>query len=181
MIIGKKILHFKEIDSTNEEARRLIKKGSGEGLVVVADMQTKGRGKPGSGWFSPKGNLYFSAVVKPYRNPKDLAPITLLGALAARSVIMSNSKLPVLIKWPNDLRIHGKKVGGILTERMPSGQIIIGIGVNLNSRRLDFPDNLRSSATSFRIEAGKRFSIDSFISQLVPELDRQYRSFLQRS
>lgn len=177
MIIGKRVLHYKEVDSTNEEARRLVKRGEGEGLVVAADMQTEGRGKPGSKWFSPKGNIYLSAVVKPYKNPKDLSPITLLGALAARAAITRASKLPVTIKWPNDLRIHGKKVGGVLTERMPSGHLIIGIGINLNN----VPAEVKRAATSLRTLTGKRFEPAKIADSLISELDKEYCLFLKKA
>ncbi len=176
MIIGKKILHYRTIDSTNTEARRLIKKGEGEGLVVTAGRQTKGRGKPGAKWFSPEGNLYLSAVAKPYKNPKDLSSITLLGALAARAAMIRLSKLPVAIKWPNDLRIRGKKVGGVLTERLPSGHLIIGIGLNLNS----VPAEVQRTATALRILTGKSFDPKKFSAALIKELDREYLAYLSK-
>lgn len=176
MIIGKKYFHYKKIDSTNEEARRLIKKGLGEGLVVTADTQTKGKGKPGSRWLSPKGNLYFSAVIKPYKNPKDLAPITLLGALAARTMISKVAKLAVVIRWPNDLRVHGKKAGGVLTERLPSGHLIIGIGINVAVS----PIGLKRRATSLKAETGKSFSLARCVKILSRELDREYLAYLSK-
>ncbi|MBN3032606.1 MAG: biotin--[acetyl-CoA-carboxylase] ligase [Candidatus Saganbacteria bacterium] len=179
-IIGKKIVRCRTIDSTSDEARRLIKKGGGEGLVVVAGRQTRGRGKPGSAWFSPPGNLYFSAVVKPYKDPRDLAPLTLLSALAARALIVRLAKLPVVIKWPNDLRVRGKKVGGILTERLPSGHIIIGIGLNVNAPRRAFPAPLRASATSLAIEAKRKFNLARCAALLSGLLDREYREFLEK-
>jgi BirA family biotin operon repressor/biotin-[acetyl-CoA-carboxylase] ligase len=146
-------------------------------LVVVADMQTKGRGKPGSSWFSPKGNLYFSAVVKPFKNPKDLVSLTLLGALAARAMINKISKLPVVIKWPNDIRVHGRKVGGVLTERLPSGHLIIGIGINLNN----VPAEVKRTATSLRMLTGKRFEPKKIADSLITELDKEYRLFLKKA
>lgn len=176
MIIGKKHLHYKKIDSTSEEARRLIKKGFGEGLIVTAGAQTKGKGKPGSRWISPKGNLYFSAVVKPYKNPKDLAPITLLGALAARAMISKVAKLAVVIKWPNDLCIHGKKVGGVLTERLPSGHLIIGIGINVAVS----PRELKGRATSLKAESQKSFPLKRCIEILSRELNREYLAYLSK-
>lgn len=173
MIIGKKIVHYNELDSTNTEARRLIKKGAGEGLVVIADCQTKGKGKPGSGWESPAGNLYLSAVVKPYKNQRELAPIVLLGALAGRAAL----GLPAVIKWPNDLLAGGKKIGGVLTERLPDGHLIIGIGLNLNV----VPAAVRRTATSLRAETGKKADPEKFAAALIAALDLEYRSFLKRS
>ena len=176
MIIGQRIIHYPAVDSTNEAARRLIKQGLGEGLVVVAERQTKGRGKPGSRWFSPRGNLYFSAVIEPYKNPRELAPITLIGALAARAVLMRLAKLPVIIKWPNDLQIHGRKVGGILTERLSSGQVIIGIGLNLNS----VPAEVKRTAVSLRQLTGKKYLPRTALRRLNIELDKEYQLFLKR-
>ena len=180
-MIGKKIVHYKTVGSTNDEARRLIKQGEGEGLVVIADNQTAGKGKPGSRWFSPPGNLYFSAVVKPYKNPKDLAPVTLLSALAARAMISKVSKLPVVIKWPNDLLIRGKKVGGILTEGLASGHLIIGLGININNDRRTLPEELKESATSLKIETGRKISLKKCEALLIDFLDVEYRAFLQKN
>lgn len=181
MIIGKKLLRLGTIDSTSDAARREIEHGAGEGLVVVAESQTKGRGKPGSGWFSPPGNVYFSAVVKPYRNARDLAPLTLLAALAVRKTIFRLTKLSAVIKWPNDLRLRGKKVAGILTERLPAGQVIIGIGLNVNVARRTFPAKLRESSTSLRVETGKKFSLARCVKLLTEELDKEYLAYLNKN
>ena len=180
MIIGKKVIHYQTIDSTNEEARRLIGQGAGEGIVLVAEKQTKGKGKPGSAWFSPEGNLYFSAVVKPRRNPKELSPITLLGALAARSAINKIARLAVVIKWPNDILINGKKAGGVLVERVPSGHLIIGIGINLNSDKESFPGEIKDISTSLKVETGKHYDIESFAKSLIFELDLEYLAYLSK-
>ncbi len=180
MIIGKKIVRLDSIDSTSDEARRRIKNSEGEGLAVIAKRQSRGRGKPGSAWFSPPGNLYLSVVIKPYKNPKDLVPITLLGALAARAMIVSLTKLPVVIKWPNDLRVHGKKIGGVLTERLASGHVIIGLGLNINSERRAFPAELKASATSLKIESGKKFALNKCAASLLRELDCEYLAYLSK-
>jgi BirA family biotin operon repressor/biotin-[acetyl-CoA-carboxylase] ligase len=176
LIIGRRIIHYKTLDSTSTEARRLIRQGAGEGLVVIADRQTAGRGKPGSRWHSPPGNLYFSAVVKPFKNPRELAPITLLGALAARAVIERKTRLPVVIKWPNDLLVRGRKVGGILTERLPSGHLIIGIGLNVNS----IPPEVKQTATSLRRLTGKKYPARKMAVGLSAALDREYKLFLKK-
>lgn len=177
-IIGKKIVHLKEIDSTNEEARRLIGAGEGEGLVVIADRQTRGKGKPGSSWFSPPGNLYLSAVIKPYRNQRELAAVTLFSALAVRTAILKLTGLPAVIKWPNDLRLHGKKVAGILTERLASGQIIIGIGLDVNLTGRTLPAALRATTTSLRLATGRKYSLASCATVLLAQLNEEYRAFL---
>jgi BirA family biotin operon repressor/biotin-[acetyl-CoA-carboxylase] ligase len=144
MIIGKNIVSFDTLDSTSDEARRRIRQGEGEGLVVMAASQSAGHGKPGAKWYSPRGNLYLSAVVAPRRNPGDLAILTLTTALAGRSCLQRFVKLPIIIKWPNDLLVRQKKIAGILIEGVPSGQLIIGIGINLAS----IPDEVSATATS---------------------------------
>ena len=180
-IIGKKIIHYKEIDSTNDEAKRLLRKGIEEGTVIIADRQTKGRGKPGSIWFSPLGvGVYLSVVLKPFKNPKDLAPTTLLGA---RSVVRTIEKIGGLrseIKLPNDVMLNGKKVSGILVERRASGYLIIGIGVNVNNPIGSFPDEIRDSATSLKIESNKNYSVQEFIDKLLSEMDKEYLAYLKK-
>jgi BirA family biotin operon repressor/biotin-[acetyl-CoA-carboxylase] ligase len=181
LIIGKKLVHLPATDSTSDEARRLIKKGEGEGLAVLSDRQTRGRGKPGSAWFSPPGNLYLSVVIKPRKNAGELAAVTLFSALAVRALIVKLTQLPAVIKWPNDLRLNGKKTAGILTERLASGHVIIGIGLNLNSGRRDWPAELRRTATSLRIETAKQYSPGTCAALLCSLLDAEYRAFLEQN
>jgi len=179
MIIGKKIIRYKEVDSTNDEARRLIGEGEGEGLVVAAESQNKGRGKPGSGWFSPAGSgVYLSAVVKPYRNPGDLGPVVLLGARSVVNAIRKMAGIKAEIKPPNDVLIGGRKICGVLVERMAPGQIIIGIGVNINNAKGAFPDDLRDKATSLMIETGRQYDVRELTRTLIAELDKEYLAYL---
>ena len=176
MIVGKEIIYFDSIDSTSDEARRRIKGGEGEGLVVVASEQTAGRGKPGSIWHSPPGNFYLSAVIRPYRNPGELVSLTLLSAVAVSAALGRFSDLPIVVKWPNDLMAGGKKLGGILVEGMASGHLIIGIGVNLAI----IPEDMRDRATSIYHETGKMIERDQFSAAVLQELDRFYLAYLGR-
>ena len=180
MIIGKKIIFYPEIDSTSEEAKRLIKKGAGEGLVIVAEKQTSGRGKPGNQWYSPIGGVYLSAVVKPFVNPKDISPITILGAQAALASILKIINIKGMIKLPNDVLIRQKKVGGVLVERLASGHLIIGIGVNINNEEGSFPEEIAKTATSFKIETGHKFTVKQVSQTLIEELDAQYLEYLNK-
>jgi BirA family transcriptional regulator, biotin operon repressor / biotin---[acetyl-CoA-carboxylase] ligase len=176
-IIGNKIVRYKEIDSTSDEAKRLIKKGALEGTVVVAGTQTEGKGKPGSGWFSPPDyGVYLSVILKPFKNPNDLPSITIIGAEAVIRVIKKVSNLTANIKLPNDVLINGKKIAGILTERDSSGNLIIGVGVNINNPPNSFPPDL--TATSLRIESGKEHNLKAFIDLFLTELDREYLAYL---
>ncbi|MFC1568465.1 biotin--[acetyl-CoA-carboxylase] ligase [Candidatus Margulisiibacteriota bacterium] len=179
MIIGKQIINYQEIGSTNDEAKRLVKKGQGEGLVVVAQEQTAGRGKPGSRWFSPAGSgCYLSAVVKPFKNPQDLGPITLLGARAVVGAIAELTGLQAVIKPPNDVLLRAKKISGVLVERLATGEVIIGIGVNVGNPAGSFPDDIKDSATSLLIESKKRFGLKEVSAILLARLDQEYLAYL---
>ena len=180
-IIGKKIIHYKEIGSTNDEAKRLIKEGLGEGAVILTDSQSRGRGKPGSSWFSsPGAGIYLSAIVKPYKYRKDLAPMTLVGAESVVSAIEKIAGLKAQIKLPNDVFLNDKKVSGILVERMASGHLIIGIGVNVNNSAGSFPPEIRNTATSLRIESGRDFDLGGFLNRLISELNKEYLAYLAK-
>lgn len=114
--------------------------GAGEWTVVVAESQSRGRGKPGTSWYSPPGGLYFSVILKPRKNPPDLSPIT---RLAAEAVVKALSGLNPQIKPPNDILIDGKKACGILTEKIGES-LIIGIGLNVDMK--EFPAGLDANS-----------------------------------
>ena len=130
-IVGKRILFLEEVDSTNFEARRLAKLGEKEGTVVIAGSQLKGKGRFDRRWISPPGGIYLSIILKPYISSSKLPILTLLSAVAVVRTIRGLTKLDASVKWPNDIEISGKKVGGILCEAVKN-TIIVGIGVNLN-------------------------------------------------
>jgi len=167
------LIHYPAIDSTNDEARRLIKEGKGEGTVVVAEYQSQGRGKPGRSWVSSPGGVYLSVILQPFKNPQELVPITLLAARAVVKTIEKVAALKAEIKLPNDVLLSGKKICGILTERVASGQVIIGMGVNLNN-----PVESVLQATSLKNEAQKEFAPPAFIEALLLELGQEYLAYL---
>jgi len=172
-----KIIHYKQIDSTNDQAKRLIQKGASTGMVVLADEQTKGRGKPGSSWYSPSGvAVYLSAIFKPDKDPLDLSLITISAAKAVVGTIDKITKIKATIKKPNDVLVNGKKVCGILTERLASGHLIIGIGVNVNNEKESFPKEL--NATSLIIESGKNYNLEDFVDELLASLNKEYLAYL---
>jgi len=181
-IIGKKIINYQVIDSTNDEAKRLIKKGVSEGAVVLASEQTAGRGKPGAVWFSPPGQgMYLSVIVKPYRNLDDIAALTLLGARAVVNLLKTVAGVEAEIKPPNDILLNGKKICGILVEKVGSGHLIIGIGLNINQQPSDWPTNLGLTATSLAIETGQGYELETITRLLITELDGEYLAYLANS
>jgi BirA family biotin operon repressor/biotin-[acetyl-CoA-carboxylase] ligase len=135
-----------ECGSTNDEAAAWARQGAPHGAVVVADTQTRGRGRLGRVWHSPRGtSLYFSAVLRPPLEPSRVPPITLAAGVAVAEAVARFHVAPAL-KWPNDVLVDGKKLAGILTESSASSMrvehVIVGIGVNLNVE--SFPADLNA-------------------------------------
>jgi BirA family biotin operon repressor/biotin-[acetyl-CoA-carboxylase] ligase len=144
-INGGELHWYATVGSTNDIATELASKGAPSGTVVAADTQTAGRGRLGRGWVSPAGrNLYFSVVLRPQMDIKDAPLITLMCAVEAAVAIKRVTDAEVGLKWPNDLQLHGKKLGGILVESRIGSKglefIIAGLGVNVNSPKEDFTE-----------------------------------------
>ena len=176
-----KVVHYEEIDSTNTEARRLSMEGAKQGLVVVAEKQSDGKGRRGRKWESPAGeNLYFSMLLRPQMKPEKAPMLTLVMAYSVAKVL-SNEGLPIKIKWPNDLVLSKKKVCGILTEMHLQGSqvedVVIGVGINVNTTK--FPKELQDKATSIHLETGKLLARDLLLQKVLAEFQAQYESFLE--
>ncbi len=175
---------YDSVDSTNEVAASLSLKNEVEsGTVVIADSQKRGRGRLGRTWISPPGvNIYMSVILRPEIPPKDATLLTVLAAVASATALRDMTEIDFSIKWPNDLIVSGKKVGGILTEvRSEPDSIkiaIIGIGINVNIARKDFPDEIKSIATSVRGETGKYHSRSEIISRILNEFEGWYMTLV---
>ena len=166
---------FRRVGSTNDVARRLAIEGAPAGTVVVADEQVAGRGRAGRVWSSPPGlGLWLSVVARPPALPEPAALPLLVGLEAARALDPFLDGDPVQVKWPNDLLLHGRKVGGILCEAVWAGDapafVVVGIGVNVLHGPEDFPAELRHRATSVRMGADWTPSILDVATALVPRL-----------
>lgn len=178
--IGREIFFYKTVGSTNTIAAGLAEKGAAEGLVVLAESQEKGRGRLGRSWVSPPGvNIYMSIILRPKIEPKDATIITIMAAVGCTIALRRITDINVTIKWPNDLVISGKKLGGILTEMKtdPVGKIsaIIGIGINVNADTDVFPPDVRKIATSVKNETGISYSRTEIIAEILNEIDKWYR------
>jgi len=166
--------------STNDVARDLAEKGAPEGTIVIAESQIKGRGRLGRTWHSPLGaGLYFSIVLRPRLDPSDLPKITLLAGTAVAESIEKTTGLHPVIKWPNDLLVGDRKVGGILTELVMKGErleyAIVGLGLNVN---LDFTPPevafLREQATSLARELGAPVAREPLLACILNRLEVHY-------
>ena len=170
-LLGKKILAYKSLDSTNDTAYYLAENGEKEGTVVIAEQQKKGKGRQGRHWASPKGGIYLSCIVKPDIEPKEVAKITLVSAVAVCASIREIANVPAMIKWPNDIIIKKKKVCGILTEMKAEQDrvdfVIVGIGVNV-----DMPIKLLpKEAISLIKESDNRLSKVDLAKKILENLE----------
>ncbi|MBI5493351.1 MAG: biotin--[acetyl-CoA-carboxylase] ligase [Deltaproteobacteria bacterium] len=182
-IIGKEVVFFPSIDSTNVKAFELGRNGAPEGTAVVADRQTKGKGRIGRKWESPPGvNLYASIILRPGIMPHEAHQLTFLMAVAAVEAISPYSPRPPKVKWPNDILIDSKKAAGILMEMDSEADrvhfVVAGIGVNLNIREKDFPDYIKGAATSLRERCGQEIDRAAFTRGLFSSMEKWYRIYL---
>ena len=180
--LGREIVYKEVTSSTNADVRRMAEDGAKNGLLVVADGQTLGKGRRGREWGSPKGtNLYFSMLLKPNFSPDKASMVTLVAAYSVAAVIRENTGLDAKIKWPNDIVVDKKKVCGILTEmsmeRDYIHHIVVGIGINVNEE--EFPSELEGMATSLKNEKGSIVSRANLLSDILLQFETDYATFLE--
>jgi BirA family transcriptional regulator, biotin operon repressor / biotin---[acetyl-CoA-carboxylase] ligase len=181
-LFAKRIHHFFRTDSTNRVAMELGYAGEAEGAVVLAEEQTAGRGRAGRSWHSERATgIYLTLLLRPRISPVQAPLLTMMAGLSTHSAVQSLTGLNVDLKWPNDLMLHGKKLGGILTEMHAETTmvrfVIVGIGINVNQER--FPAELSGIATSLRAETGKSASRLELLARLLGEFEADYNRFLR--
>ncbi|WP_062356419.1 biotin--[acetyl-CoA-carboxylase] ligase [Bacillus kwashiorkori] len=184
--IGRNLLFFDSISSTQEMAKQRALKGDQEGTIIIADEQTAGRGRMNRQWHSNKGTgIWASLIIRP-KIPIQKAPqITLLTAVAIAKAIeeITPNDVSIEIKWPNDIILNGKKVCGILTELQAEENriqsIIIGFGLNVNQQRADFPQQLEQLATSLSIETNLHFSRSKLLQLICLQFEKLYDTYLK--
>jgi BirA family biotin operon repressor/biotin-[acetyl-CoA-carboxylase] ligase len=175
-VVGRCIYYHQLLGSTMDEARRLAQEGSPEGTVVVAEEQTAGRGRFGREWVSPPGqNISLSAILRP--SSEQLCYLNMAATLAVSGAIVGLTGLRPAIKWPNDVRIGGRKVSGILIETTVQGgepiHAVVGIGLNVNFDPSQTP-GLADIATSLYVETGRRLDRTAVILAVLERLDDLY-------
>ena len=174
-----KIHRFNSLSSTQDKAKEFAEKGLSE-IVVVADKQTKGRGRFGRKWHSGKNGLWMSILLKP-KNAGNLQYLTFVAAIAVADSIKKIAGLNAKIKWPNDVHCKGKKLCGILTEAIfgKESYVILGIGLNLNQER--FPEPIKKTASSLRKLTKKNFSRELFLDSICGIFFDLYKKYFNES
>jgi len=179
-LFGQSIQYYPKLDSTNTKAWELISKKVEDGTIVITDNQAKGRGRQYNKWDStPKKSLTFSVILYPYALPNQINLYSLIAGLAITDCLIEYD-IPTQLKWPNDLLIKGKKVGGILCESKISGGVIksmvIGIGLNVNEDITELPEELHTNATSLMIASGKQFQLEVLLANILNHLEHRIKS-----
>lgn len=175
-LIGRRVVHLASAASTNEVAKDLARKRAPEGTIVLAEVQTAGKGRLGRAWSSPPGaSILLSLILRP--GVSRLPKLTMMASLAASRAVERVTGLQAGIKWPNDLIIGGKKAGGILIEVELSGRsprfAVVGVGLNVNFDVRLAPE-IPEKATSISLELGHDFPRQELLLALLGELEQLY-------
>ena len=183
--IGRPLYYYPEIGSTNDEAFRLGLSGAPEGTVVIADSQTKGKGRLQRVWHSPPGyNIYTSIILRPNFAPDQAPQISIAAGVAVAEILNEYCPGHVQIKWPNDVLLNKKKICGILAQMKTSANgidfVVLGIGINVNIGCNQLPPDIRTIATSLAIETGREIARLELIISLYENLAKWYKQLMQR-
>ena len=189
-VIGREIIVLEETSSTNDVISRVASTDGlpsiPEGLVVFAEHQTDGRGQRGNRWESTASKgLWFSILLRPEIALSDSGRLTIWAIEAISDVISSELSLEPSIKLPNDVQLYGQKVAGVLVEMRAQGKAphvaVVGIGINVNQSRDDFPAELQGGAISLAMALGRRVDRQSFAVAILRNLDLTYREKLSKA
>jgi BirA family transcriptional regulator, biotin operon repressor / biotin---[acetyl-CoA-carboxylase] ligase len=183
--IGRALYYYQEIGSTNDEAFHLGVSGALEGTAVIADSQTKGKGRLQRAWHSPPGsNIYTSIILRPNFEPDQAPQISLAAGVAVAEIIDEYCPGHVQLKWPNDVLLNKKKVCGILPQMKTSANgidfVVLGIGINVNIGYNQLPPDIRTIATSLAIETGREIARLELIISLYENIAKWYKQLIQR-
>lgn len=175
LTLNPQIICLPKVDSTNDEAKRRIASGQHDELLILADTQTRGRGRYDRTWHSPKGGLYFSLVLRPILRLDSIALHNLLCSCAVAEALQNIGIEQVGLKWPNDVLIAEHKIAGILSELISLGLddylIVLGIGINQNAPLSHLPEEVRFSTTSVLEHLGSITSHEELLCNILTSID----------
>lgn len=180
--IGHIIHAYNSIKSTNDRASQMAEAGAAEGTIVVAEKQTKGRGRLGRTWHSPSGTgIYLSIVLRPKFRPEQAPGLSIMTALALAETVNIYCPGKTFIKWPNDVQIGKRKLAGILTELSADKRginfVIVGVGINVNHGVGHFPDELKDSATSLRRVLRRKVNRVELLQSFLRQFEKEYLAY----
>lgn len=179
---GRPVTFYDTLGSTNQQAKVDAEHGAAHGTLVVADMQTAGRGRRGRSWSSPPGtNVYFTLILKPQVEPDAVSMLTLVMALAVAEGIRETCGVESGIKWPNDIVVNGKKVCGMLTEMSVEREYIhyVVTGVGINIKKQEFTPEIAAKATWLEQECGRAVPRAILVANVMRAYEKYYEEFLK--
>ena len=174
-----RLFHFKSLTSTQDKGKELAKKGL-RNIVIVADIQTKGRGRFRRKWHSDKNGLWMSILLKP-KNVENLQYMTFAASVAVVEAIKKTANLKTSIKWPNDVHCKGKKLCGILTEGIfgKANYVVVGIGLNVN--QIKFPSEIKNIAASLRMIKHRLFDTKKIMDNIADNFFNLYNNYYNKN
>lgn len=192
-MFGQPLRHLENTASTNDVALQWAQEGAPHGAVVRADSQSDGRGRQGRNWVSPRGcGLYFSLITRDEIALQAVPQLTMIAALGVARALekIAPASTRAAVKWPNDIVLNEKKIGGVLCESRSresgaqSGEaraefVVIGIGLNVNFARADLPPQTKIPASSLQIESGKPFDLDEVLAMVLRGIEEAHREYSQ--
>ena len=178
--MGKEILCFRKVFSTNSIAKFLANHSADEGTVLISEIQTKARGRSGKKWEAPDGGVWMSLILRPNVPTARIGLITLATGVAIAKSIRSLG-VDARIKWPNDVLIHGKKISGVLTEVNATFNeidwIVVGIGIDSNLKLEDFSEDIRIGTTTLTEELPAKVNENELIAIFLNEFEKVYELY----
>src|SRR5213594_566422 len=169
-----RIVRHKRIGSTNTRAQLLAEQGAPDWTIVTAEIQSRGRGRAGKDWMSPKGGLWFSVILRPKIQTGRLGLLQFLVSNSIRRALEKETSVRLGVKWPNDLVHESGKLGGLLVESKSVGDkashVIVGVGLNVNLRREQLP----AGATSTYMVSGRKHDLEKLLAAIVTDMKSEY-------
>lgn len=180
--LGRRVYFYPEVASTNDIALELARAGEAEGTLVVTDHQTRGRGRRGHVWTSPPGrDILCSLILRPPTDPRGALAVTLAVANAVAVTLSKLLDTDQQVKWPNDVMSPEGKIAGVLAESSAAGgrveHVVVGMGVNVNTTPLDWPDEWRANAASCRTLTGSDWDRAFVLADLLGTIEAYYDRF----
>ena len=176
--LGRNIVYLPETGSTNSDAWKYIDSGGEEGTLFITDQQQHGKGRRQNKWVSSVGKcLTFSFILYPQYNLDQLALLPFLTGISIVKGIQSAAYIQLGLKWPNDIMLSRRKMGGILIEsKSTSGvlAVVVGVGLNINETEKDFPDSIRDHAVSLKMYTGENCSREQILAEILNEFEELY-------